>query len=167
MGLAIVVPGHGAVAGDGAYRITGRCLGLVAEAERLAHELAPAAVVFSGWSPRGGASEAEQMREAWRGPAVELVVEPTARTTAENASRTLPLLFDRDVDCAVVVCAAPHLLRTRLFFGRLYGAHGIATRFRVVRAVPPLASIAWELAALPLCPWQLRSARAELARRAP
>jgi uncharacterized SAM-binding protein YcdF (DUF218 family) len=165
--LAIVVPGHGAVAADGVYRITGRCRRLVAEAERVAETEEAAAVVFSGWSPRGGRSEAEQMADAWRGPAIDLVVEAAARTTVENAVRTLPLLLERDIDRAVIVCAAAHLLRTRLFFGRLYGAHGIATRFRVLRALPPPASIAWELVALPLCPWQLRAARAELARRTP
>ena len=35
------------------------------------------------------------MRAAWQGPAVELVVEPTASITAENAARTLPLLLER------------------------------------------------------------------------
>ena len=164
MAVAVVVPGHGQLAGDGVYRITGRCRQLVAEAERLAEALAPAIVVFSGWSPVGGPSEAEQMKEAWRGPAVELVVEPTARTTAENASRTVPLLVERRVDRAVIVCAPLHLVRARLFFGQLYGSRGIATRFRVLRAAPSLAAIGWELAALPLSPWQLRAARSELNR---
>jgi uncharacterized SAM-binding protein YcdF (DUF218 family) len=165
MVAAVVVPGHGAVDRDGVYRITARCLRLVAEAEKLAETLSPAAVVFSGWSPNGGLTEAEQMKRAWRGPDVELVVEPTARWTAENASRTLPLLLERGVERAAIVCAAPHLLRTRLFFGRLYRSRGIATQFHVIRAAPPLASVAWELAALPLLPLQLRAARAELDRR--
>jgi uncharacterized SAM-binding protein YcdF (DUF218 family) len=166
MRVAVVVPGHGARADDGAYRITARCRQLVAEAEKVAEALSPAVVVFSGWSPEGSRSEAEQMRDAWRGPAAELVVEPTARTTAENASRTLPLLLDRRIEAAVVVCAPAHLLRARLFFGRLYGARGVVTRFRVLRAAPPLGSIGWELMALPLYPWQLRAARAELDGRA-
>ena len=38
------------------------------------------------------------MRDAWRGPAVELVVEPSASVTAENAARTLPLLVSRGVE---------------------------------------------------------------------
>jgi uncharacterized SAM-binding protein YcdF (DUF218 family) len=164
MVVAVVVPGHGAVDLDGEYRITRRCRLLVAQAEKLAGTLSPAAVVFSGWSPNGGPSEAEQMKRAWEGPAVELVVEPTARTTAENASRTLPLLLERGVERAAVVCAAPHLLRSRLFFGRLYRSRGIATQFHILRTPPPLASVAWELAALPLLPLQLRAARAELDR---
>ena len=122
-------------------------------------------VVFSGWSSTGGSSEAEQMRDAWRGPAVELVVEPTARTTAENAARTLPLLLERGVERALVVCAPPHLVRTRLLFRRLYRGSGIEVGFRVAWLAPSVRAIAWELGAIPLVPLQVRAARAELARR--
>jgi len=166
MALAVVVPGQGAFGADGVYRITRSCLRLVAEAEGIAARLAPEAVVFSGWSPGGGRSEAEQMRDAWRGPDVELVVEPTASVTAENASRTLPLLLARGVTRAVVVCALPHAARSRFFFRRLYGARGVETSFRVLRARPTIAAVAWELAAFPACVSQLRAARAELERKA-
>jgi uncharacterized SAM-binding protein YcdF (DUF218 family) len=148
---AVVVPGHGEIA---------RYLRLVGEAERVADRIEADVVIFSGWS-----SEAERMLEAWRGRAAELVLEPTARTTAENASRTLPLVLDRGVGRVVVVCAPPHLVRTRLFFRRLYSARGVAVGFRVARARPTLSAVAWELAALPLVPVQLRAARAELDRR--
>ena len=83
---AVVVPGHHA---------RDRCLHLVREAERVVAEAPVEVVVFSGRSRRGALSEAEQMRAAWRGPDVELIVEPTASVTAENASRTLPLLLER------------------------------------------------------------------------
>jgi uncharacterized SAM-binding protein YcdF (DUF218 family) len=162
MATAIVVPGHGVLGRDGRYRISGRCRRLVVEAERLARRLAPRAVVLSGWSPEGGASEAEQMRDAWRGPAVELVLEPTARTTAENAARTLPLLAERGVERAVVVCTPLHLYRVRFFFGRLYGTHGVATSFRTAPVAPSPAALLWELAALAVRAEQLREAEAEL-----
>jgi uncharacterized SAM-binding protein YcdF (DUF218 family) len=164
MRSAIVIPGHGALGRDGVYRISARCLRLVREAERRAWELAPDAVVFSGWSPNGGLSEAAEMRAAWRGPDVELVEEPTARFTAENAARTLPLLVDRRIARAVIVCAPLHVVRARFFFRRLYEAHGIQAEFAVAPVPPTPAAIAWELAALPACRRQLRSARAELAR---
>jgi uncharacterized SAM-binding protein YcdF (DUF218 family) len=122
-------------------------------------------VVFSGWSSTGGQSEAEQMRDAWRGPDVELVVEPTARNTAENASRTLPLLRERRIERVVVVCAPTHLVRTRLLFRRLYRGAGVQVSFRAVAVAPSLRSLMWELAAFPFLPAQLRAARAELARR--
>ena len=164
MALAVVVPGNGAFGADGAWQITERCRRLVAEAEVIARELSPAAVVLSGWSPSGSASEGVQMARIWRGPAVELVVESAARTTVENASRTLPLLRERGVDRAVVVVAASHLLRARLFFEPLYRRHGIAPRFHVLRERPSLGTLARELAALPLVPWQLSSALVRLPR---
>src|SRR4051794_25504515 len=122
MGLAIVVPGSGSLGRDGVYRITERCRRVVGGAGRLADELEPELVVFSGWSPVGGPSEAEQMRDAWAGPPVELVAETTARTTAQNASRTLPLLLVHGVERAVVVCAPLHAARARFFFRGLYEA---------------------------------------------
>jgi uncharacterized SAM-binding protein YcdF (DUF218 family) len=162
---AIVVLGHGGLDADGVHRISDRCRLLVREAERLAELVEPDVVVFTGWSAVGGSSEAEQMRDAWRGRDVELVVEPTARYTAENASRTLPLLLERGVRRAVVVCAPLHLVRTRILFGRLYRDRGVSTRFRVARIPPSLHAVAWELGALPLVPRQLRAARAELDRQ--
>jgi uncharacterized SAM-binding protein YcdF (DUF218 family) len=163
---AIVVPGHGNLDSDGVHRVSDRCLRLVHEAELLVSAGAADVVVFSGWSSTGGHSEAEQMRDAWRGPQVELVVEPTARNTAENAARTLPLLRGRGVARAVVVCAPTHLARTRLLFRRVYRGSGIEVAFRAAPLAPTVRSIAWELAALPFVPAQLRAARAELARRA-
>ena len=164
MKVAIVVPGNGSATPDGEYRISGRCLRLVREAEQLALSLPAATVVFSGWSPAGGPSEAEQMRAAWRGPDVELVVEPTATVTAQNAARTLPLLVERGVGKAIVVCAPLHLYRTRFFFSRLFGSQGIATEFRVARVAPSPYALGWELIALLACRAQLRAAQAELAR---
>lgn len=165
MRTALVVPGHGGLGPDRIHRISRRCLRLVAEAERLTEALEPAVVVLSGWSPTGGPSEAEQMKAAWGGPDVELVVEPSARNTAQNASRTLPLLLERGVVAAVVVCAPFHLLRTRLFFGPLYGTHGVAVRYRVAPVRWPPGALAWELGALPFAPLQLLAARSEVGRR--
>src|SRR5438045_3467804 len=91
---AIVVPGHGGLGSDGIHRVSARSLELVAAAGRLAECVEPAIVVLTGWSASGGRSEAEQMRDAWRGPDLELLIEPTARSTAQNASRTLPLLVE-------------------------------------------------------------------------
>jgi uncharacterized SAM-binding protein YcdF (DUF218 family) len=162
VGTAIVVPGSGGIGRDGVYRISSGCLRLVRKAERLAEALPIEAVVFTGWAPPGGSPEAEQMRSAWRGPAVELVLEPTAAVTAQNASRTLPLLLDRGLRRAVVVCTPAHSYRTRFFFSRLYGAAGIETEFRLAPVAPSPFALVWELLALPLCRPQLRAARAEI-----
>ncbi len=140
------------------------CLSLVREAERIVATTHVDAVVFSGGSVRGGEPEAAQMRDVWRGPGVELVVELTASVTAENAVRTLPLLVERGIERALVVCAPLHLYRARFFFSRLYGAAGIATEFRTVAVRRTLRALAWELGAAPAVPSQLRAARLELRR---
>jgi uncharacterized SAM-binding protein YcdF (DUF218 family) len=163
---AIVVPGHATRGRDGVYRISATCRGLLREAERIAERTRVDAVILTGWAPNGGASEAEQMRDAWRGPEVELVVEPTASVTAENASRTVPLLVERGIERAIVVCARFHVYRSRFFFSRLYEAAGIRAEFRVADAPTGVRALAWELAAAMVCRRQLRAAKAELARAA-
>lgn len=154
MSTAIVVPGH-----HGPERL----IDLVHEAELIAESTDVDAVVFTGWSRNGGPSEAELMHDAWGGPDVELVVEPTASVTAENATRTIPLLLERGIQRAIVVCAPLHLYRTRYFFTRLFGAYGIETEFRVARTRRSVGALLWELGAVTVCRRQLRTARAELA----
>jgi uncharacterized SAM-binding protein YcdF (DUF218 family) len=158
MRTAVVVPGH---ARQG--RISDVCRALVREAERVASAVPVDVVVFSGFARDGGEPEADQMRDAWRGPQVELVTERTASVTVENALRTLPLLLERGIERAVVVCAPLHLYRARFFFGHLYGARGIATEYRVAGVPRTLSALAWEIGAATAARRQLRAARAELA----
>jgi uncharacterized SAM-binding protein YcdF (DUF218 family) len=139
---AVVVPGSTVA------RVRER---LVREAERAAGAVDARLVVFSG------AGEAGPMRDLWRGPDIELVVEESATTTAENAARTLPLLLERGVSEAIVVSAPVHLARARWIFRRIYGAHGIAVRFRAARVVPTPGAIAWELGASTVARRQVRS----------
>ena len=161
---ALVVPGHGRFGAAGEYRLSDRCLRLLDFAAELVDELAPSVVALTGWSPTGGASEAEQMLAAWPGRTdVELVVEKTARTTAENMARTLPLLLARDVSSVTVVCASTHLLRIRYFFGGVYPRYGIACAYRSPRAAGRSpGAVAWEALAVPVMPLQRRAALAEL-----
>lgn len=160
--LALIVLGSSRRDHVGAYRISRACRRVVVEAAQLAERLEPRVVVFSGWAPNGGASEAEQMQKLWRGPDVQLVLEPTASTTAENAARTLPLLLGHEIEHAVVICTPPHLYRARWFFRRLYAAHGIRTSFKAPRVVPTLSAVIWELGALTVRSRQLRAAEEEL-----
>jgi uncharacterized SAM-binding protein YcdF (DUF218 family) len=135
---------------------------LVAEAERAARSLGADVAVFTGWSSSDGPSEAAQMRALWRGSgAVELVVEETAATTAQNAARTVPLLLERGITEAVVICTPLHLLRARWIFRRVYGAHGISVRFRPARVAPTPGALLWELGAFTVVARQVRAARAE------
>jgi uncharacterized SAM-binding protein YcdF (DUF218 family) len=124
---------------------------LVMAAERIARATDAQTVIFSGWS-----GEAEEMRAHWSGPDLELVLEEAAATTAQNASRTLPLLLDRGVTDAVVICAPTHLPRARWIFRRIYGHHGVATRFAAARVAPTPGALVWELAALGIAARQVR-----------
>jgi uncharacterized SAM-binding protein YcdF (DUF218 family) len=143
--------------------IRSSCRRLVAEAERTARRLEVDVVVFSGWSPNDGPSEAERMRALWRGPPrVELVVEKTASTTAQNAARTLPLLVEHGVTEAVVICAPSHFLRARWIFRNVYAPHGVAVQFRIAPIAPTPGALVWELGALTVVARQVRAAQAEL-----
>jgi uncharacterized SAM-binding protein YcdF (DUF218 family) len=120
---ALVVLGYHE--GDGISAVCRACV-------RRAEELPGAVVIFTGWSSTGGTPEAEQMRALWREPERELVVEPQARNTAENAACSLPLLLEREISTATVVCALNHRIRVPFFFGRLYRSHGIDVSYEYV-----------------------------------
>ena len=164
MQTAIVVLGNGGRR-RGERPISEACLALVRAGERVAASRGADVVVLTGGSRGGRLSEAEQMYAAWAGPDVELVVEPTASITAENAARTLPLLVERGIGRAVVVCAPLHVYRTRFFFSRLFEPRGIQTSFHVAAVAQGARAFAWEIVAAAVCRRQLRAARAELARR--
>jgi uncharacterized SAM-binding protein YcdF (DUF218 family) len=162
--FALVVLGSSRRDRNGGYSISRGCRRAVAHAARCAGTRLPEVVVFSGWAPSGGTPEAEQMRALWRGPDVELVVEPTASTTAENAARTLPFLREHGLLEAVVVCTPLHLYRARWFFRRVYAARGIRTSFTTPPTLPTLSAFVWELGALTVRSRQLRAAEQELER---
>ena len=158
----IVIPGSGSHGREG-YTIGPRAHACMDEAARLADRRRPRVVVFSGWSPAGGPSEAEQMLRAWPGRRdVELVAEVSARITAENMSRSLPLLLERGIREVTIVCGALHQLRVRYFFGGVYPRYGIRCRYHVTRQLPTPRAIAWEAGAIPLARGQRRAAAAEL-----
>jgi hypothetical protein len=156
---ALIVPGH-----SSRGRMSSRCRALLAHAARLAEERVPSAVVFSGGrAARGAPSEAEQMLAAWPGRRdVELLAETTAATTSQNAARSLPLLLERDVGEATVVCAPLHAARVAYFFREIYGRFGVRCDVRVARALPTPPALAWELAALAVARRQREAALLEL-----
>ncbi len=165
-GYALVIPGQGDLRGDGAYRLTGRCERLLESAAELAARRRPAAVVFTGWSPSGGETEAAQMLAAWPGrDDVELVAEETAATTAQNAARTLPLLLERGVGEATIVCTPLHRARVAYFFRAIYGRYGIACRFHSAPCGFSGTALAWEAVAVSVARRQRREVLAELSAR--
>jgi uncharacterized SAM-binding protein YcdF (DUF218 family) len=90
-------------------------------------------VVLSGWARRGSASsEAELMRQAWRGASASVVSDPHARTTAENAFAVAALARAHGVREVVVVTSAWHVPRARYIFRTAF--RGSDTPVEVVAA---------------------------------
>ena len=112
-------------------------------------------VVLSGWARVPGThSEAELMRAAWRGAARELVVDPDARTTAENMANALNDVLRVGAREVVVVTSAWHEARAKAALRWLLRHTGV----RVTSASPPGTSrraALRELTLWPLLPFQL------------
>jgi len=155
-GSAVVVPGH-----SRRGRVSRRCLRVLAVAAALSERDGTRAIVFTGGG--NGESEAEQMRAAWTGRGdVELLVEPTARTTAENAARSLRVLLDHGIADATVVCAPQHVLRVRYLFGGLYARFGVTCRVHPAWRAPHPFALAREVGAMAVMRRQRRAVLAEL-----
>ena len=94
----------------------------------------PRAVILTGYTRTPhGFSEAEQMKEYWPNTAAPALLETAGRNTAENATRSLPLIRAMgEIRRVVVVTSAWHL-RTLYFFAP-YRRFGLRLSFRVSRA---------------------------------
>jgi uncharacterized SAM-binding protein YcdF (DUF218 family) len=112
-------------------------------------------VVLSGWARvPGSTSEAELMRAAWRGAAREVVVDPDARTTAENMANALNDALRVGAREVVVVTSSWHAPRAKAALRWLLRQTGVKVR----SASPPGSSrqaALRELALWPLLPFQL------------
>jgi glucosamine-6-phosphate deaminase len=121
---AVIVLGHrepGISAGD---RISDETRARLRRAARATRADPPRAVILTGYSrtPQG-LSEAEQMKAEWSDPDVPALLEDAGRDTAENASRSLPLIRAiGDVRRVTVVTSGWHV-RAPYFFApyRLFG----------------------------------------------
>ena len=114
---AVIVLGHRESGVSAAHRISDESLARLRRAERACRVDTPRAVILTGYTrtPRGLA-EAEQMKAEWTLPDVPAVLEDAGRNTAENASRSLPLVRAiGDVRRVTVVTSAWHL-RAPYFF---------------------------------------------------
>lgn len=85
-------------------------------AAHLSREAPPRAVLLTGYTRTGGLSEAEQMAAEWVVPAVPAVLENAGRDTAENASRSLPIIRALGGIRSVTVVTSAWHLRAPYFF---------------------------------------------------
>ncbi|MEZ5102499.1 MAG: YdcF family protein [Thermoleophilia bacterium] len=123
-------------------------------------------VVLSGWSRDGVAEpEALLMQRAWTGRAAEVVVDPVASTTVENALLALDDVVRSGAREVVVVTSAWHAARARAAFRLVLLGRGVRVSSAAAPASASLRVRLRELALGPLLPGQLWAARRRARRR--
>ncbi len=123
-----VVLGHREPSISAEHRISHESLGRLHRAEWIARRRPTLAAVLTGYTSTGGLSEAEQMRAAWRVADVPPVLEVAGRDTAENATRSLPLVLALgDARRVTVVTSAWHVRAPYHF--RTWRRHGLEVGF--------------------------------------
>jgi hypothetical protein len=87
-------------------------------------------VVLTGYTSTGGLSEAEQMKGSWDEAVAPALLEVAGRDTAENATRSLPLILALGGIGRVDVITSAWHLRTPYFFAP-YRDFGLSVHHRV------------------------------------
>jgi hypothetical protein len=118
-----IVLGHRWPGVSAEHRISHESHERLHRAEQLVRRKPTRAALLTGYTATGGLSEAEQMALAWRDPAVPFLLEVAGRNTAENATRSLPLLLALGGVRRVSVVTSAWHVRTSWFFApyRRYG----------------------------------------------
>jgi glucosamine-6-phosphate deaminase len=125
----LIVLGH-REPGSAEHRISFESRARLRHARRLAQRHPYRAAILTGYTSTGGLSEAEQMKGAWDEHAAPALLEVAGRSTAENGSRSLPIVLALgDIRRVVVVTSGWHL-RTPFFFWP-YRRYGIEVALRV------------------------------------
>jgi glucosamine-6-phosphate deaminase len=127
-----IVLGHREPGISAEHRISAHSRARLRRAARLCKQGAVRAVVLTGFTHTGGLSEAEQMALEWPVGDVPVLLEVAGRNTAENASRSLPLVLAEGGVRRVSVVTSVWHLRTPYFFAP-YRSYGLALRFRPAR----------------------------------
>jgi uncharacterized SAM-binding protein YcdF (DUF218 family) len=157
---ALVVLGHREPGVSAEHRISDESRARLRHAADIARDEPVRAAVLTGWTrvPHG-LSEAEQMLTAWNDPDTPALLEVAGRNTAENASRSLPLLLASGAIRRVTVVTSAWHVRAAWFF-RPYRHHGLQLDFSPV--VTPLSRwgplLGSELRGLPAAPRQRSAA---------
>jgi glucosamine-6-phosphate deaminase len=112
----LVVLGHREPGISAEHRISSESRARLRHAARLARKTPIRAVVLTGYTSTGGLSEAEQMKTAWDEHRAPALLEEAGRNTAENASRSLPILLALGEARHVVVISSGWHIRVPWFF---------------------------------------------------
>jgi glucosamine-6-phosphate deaminase len=127
-----IVLGHREPGVSAEHRISAHSRARVASALGLCRRTPVRAVLLTGYTHTDGLSEAEQMGREWPLADVPLLLEVAGRNTAENASRSLPIVLALGVAARVSVVTSLWHLRAPYFFAP-YRAFGLELRLRPAR----------------------------------
>jgi uncharacterized SAM-binding protein YcdF (DUF218 family) len=154
-GRVVAVLGYSGRRGRGLHPV---CAARLARAEELAE--GARAVILSGWARHPHATaEAELMRAAWRGPAVPLLSDPDASSTAGNAANIAADVRALDADELVVVTSSWHAPRARALVAAALRAEDVRVSVEPAGSRPSPRIVVRELACLVALPLQLGRAR--------
>ena len=144
---AVIVLGHRDPA-SAEDRVSAESRARLARAGAECRRSTPRAVILTGYTRTGeGLSEAEQMKAEWQLADVPALLEDAGRNTAENATRSLPLIRAiADVRRVTVVTSAWHV--RALYFCAPYRTFGLRLSFAPELRGPWLRPLLGELAAL-------------------
>ena len=122
-----IVLGHREPGVSAEHRISAHSRARLASAVALCRRTPVRAVLLTGYTHTDGLSEAEQMGREWPLADVPLLLEVAGRNTAENASRSLPIVLALGVAARVSVVTSVWHLRAPYFFAP-YRAFGLELR---------------------------------------
>jgi hypothetical protein len=150
---ALVVLGHREPGISAEHRISDESRARLRHAADIARDEPVRLAVLTGWTRTRGLSEAEQMLTAWDDPDTPALLEVAGRDTAENATRSLPLLLASGVIRRVTVVTSAWHVRARWYFAP-YRRHGVELDFAWVvtprsRWAPMIANEVRQIPAAP------------------
>ena len=111
-----IVLGHREPGISAEHRISAHSRARLSRAVRLCRSTPVRAVLLTGFTHTDGLSEAEQMQREWPVADVPVLLEVAGRNTAENASRSLPIVLALGVAQRVSVVTSLWHLRAPYFF---------------------------------------------------
>jgi uncharacterized SAM-binding protein YcdF (DUF218 family) len=124
-----VVLGHREPGISAEHRISDESRARLRRAARLLARHPVRAAILSGYTATGGLSEAEQMKQTWPEHEAPALLEVAGRNTAENASRSLPLVLAIGGIRRVVVVSSTWHVRVPYFFAP-YRRFGLEVAYR-------------------------------------
>jgi uncharacterized SAM-binding protein YcdF (DUF218 family) len=126
----LVVLGHREPGISAEHRISAESHARVRHALRLARRSPVRAAILTGYTSTGGLSEAEQMKMDWDESVAPALLEVAGRDTAENATRSLPILLALGEARHVLVVSSAWHVRVPFFFAP-YRRFGLRVGYRV------------------------------------